>query len=155
MSRATRLAAIVLIAVAATTGLSRTAEATTVTPTNPSAEAAQPGTSHNPIEKEFTYGWTITITMRDGTRTTKKTIGVAQTQRMVSPDSAGPTGQTLKCNYAYFFTDASGTYTIQHNCNSGIAGASGWSYKINAGLCASAQGYVYEGGMGWSRKGYT
>jgi hypothetical protein len=64
---------------------------------------------------------------------------------------AGPTDdEFLVCNKAHIFSDADGTFSIQHACG-GITGP--WGYKISTGVCAFTISDVYESGMAWTRNG--
>jgi hypothetical protein len=68
-----------------------------------------------------------------------------------SRPGAGPTGREfLVCNKTHSFSDADGTFTIQHACG-GPTGP--WGYRISSGVCAFTISDVHESGMAWTRNG--
>lgn len=60
--------------------------------------------------------------------------------RMSHPE-AGPNGAFLVCNKHHSFTDADGTYSVQHRCG-GTTGP--WGYQISTAVCATAISLVNE-----------
>ena len=115
------------------------------------APSAVSATSENVVA----YGSVLTLTAPDGHKTVTGTAGTATVRKEATPHltpaNAGPAGQTLACNYLYWWTDTFGQYTFQHACGGSTAP---WGYKITSAFCATlASPYVYEGGMGWSKNG--
>ena len=69
----------------------------------------------------------------------------------VSP-AAAPSGALIHCDNYYSFSDANGTFHIQHACGSSTAP---WGYDISPAICSYVVAPVTESGMNWTRNGVT
>jgi hypothetical protein len=66
--------------------------------------------------------------------------------------AAGPSGTSLRCNRAYVWGDAQGSFTLQRACGGSTAP---WGWSMNPNLRPWIVGEVAEDGMRWSRNGKT